>query len=475
MKKNNLFKIVGIVILFYCLLTWILPTATSFGVLDGATRNQIGVFYLAQVPFEAIGGFSNLFIFILLVGGFYGVLEASGVYKRLLNLFAKKFKGKEKIFLIALICLIAIISSISGLETGLFFIFPLLISILLVMGFDKLVALSATFGSTIVGMFGSTLSNTFYSVGNQNFSLKMTDGILGKIVLLVLGVGLLIFFTLDRVKKIKGQEKSTITKELEAELSEIKDDESKNKKPLWPLILIVDITLLILIIGTIGWEAIFGSNWFNTAHEWLMNLKIGEFAIFSKLFGSVPALGTWSGPLRYQYYSIFVILSIVILSIVYRIKPKECFEAFIGGIKKYIVPALLAILACSIFVFVFYFPVFNTIGTWIMQLSETFNIALTGLFTLLGSVFYTDFYYFSYYTLPYIGRVAGDANFYQLTNIMFVSLYSLAMLIAPTSVLMLLSLSTTGVSYKDWIKHIWKLFLSLLVVAFIVFSILLLI
>lgn len=474
MKKNNLFKIVGIVILLYCLLTWILPTATSFGALDGATRNQMGIFYLAQVPFEAIGGFSNLLVFILLVGGFYGVLEVSGVYKRLLNLFAKKFKGKEKIFLIALICLIAIISSITGLEIGLFFIFPLLISILLMMGFDKLVALSATLGATIVGMFGSTFSNTLYSAGNQTFALKMTDGILAKVILLVLGIGLLIFFTLDHVKKLNGKGKNDFSKSLE-EFAEIKEDESKNKRALWPMILIVDLVLLFLVLGTTGWEAIFGSNWFATAHQWLMELKIGEFAIFSKLFGSVSALGTWSGPLRFQYYSIFMILGIIALAIVYRIRPRECFEAFIGGIKKYIVTALLAIFACSSFVFIFYFPVFNTIGTWIMEISETFNIALTGLFTLLGSVFYADFYYFSYYTLPYIGRVAGDSNFYQLVNIMFTSLYSLAMLIAPTSVLLLLSLSITNVSYKDWLKHIWKLFLSLLIVAFIVFSILLLI
>ena len=110
-----------------------------------------------------------------------------------------------------------------------------------------------------------------------------------------------------------------------------------------------------------------------------------------------------------------------------------------------------------------------------MQLADKFNVALTGIFSLVGGVFYVDYYYYSYYVLPYIGQVAGDANLYSLVNIMFTSLYSLAMLIAPTSVLMLISLAVANVSYKEWIKHIWKLFLSLLVVAFIVFSIMLLI
>ena len=165
----------------------------------------------------------------------------------------------------------------------------------------------------------------------------------------------------------------------------------------------------------------------------------------------------------------------IVLSIVYKIKAKDAFDAFIEGVKKYLTTGLLAVLASSVFVFVYYFPVFNTIGTWIMQLSDSFNVALTGLFTLLGSVFYPDFYYYSYYTLSYIGNVAADANLYPLVNVMFTSLYGLAMLIAPTSILLLTSLSITGVSYKEWIKYIWKLFLSLLVVAFIVFSIMLLI
>ena len=474
-KRNSLFIALGIVILAYCLLTWILPTASSFGVLEGATRNQMGIFYLASIPFEAFGGFANLLVFILLVGGFYGILEVSGVYKKMLNLFADKFKGKEKIFLIALICLIAIISSVTGLEVGLFFMFPLVISLLLVMGYDKITALFATLGATIVGMFGSTFAGTLYSVGNQNFGLSMTDDILAKIVLFVLGTGILVFFTLMHVKNLSKKDKENAKEDLKVNLVDVKEDKEKSKKKIWPLILIIDLVLLFLILGTTVWEEIFGFNLFTDAYQWLMSLEIGKVAIFNKIFGGIQAFGTWTGPIRFQHYSFFILVASIVVAIVYKVKPSECFEGFVNGVKKYLVPALLAVLASSVFVFVFYFPVFNTIGTWIMQLSDTFNIALTGLFSLIGGVFYVDFYYYSYYVLSYVGQVAGDANFYSLINIMFTSLYSLAMLIAPTSVLMLISLAVTNVSYKEWVKHIWKLFLSLLVVSFIVFSIMLLI
>ena len=63
--------------------------------------------------------------------------------------------------------LIAIISSVVGLELGLFFIYPFVISLLLLMGYDKLTALTATLGATVVGIYGSTLSGVMYSVSNS--------------------------------------------------------------------------------------------------------------------------------------------------------------------------------------------------------------------------------------------------------------------------------------------------------------------
>ena len=103
------------------------------------------------------------------------------------------------------------------------------------------------------------------------------------------------------------------------------------------------------------------------------------------------------------------------------------------------------------------------------------NIATAGIYTLVNSVFYVDYYYFSYYVLSTLVSTISDTSVYPLLSVMFTNLYSLVMLVAPTSVLLLASLSITGVSYKEWIKFIWKLFLSLLVVSFIVFAILLLV
>ena len=51
-------------------------------------------------------------------------------------------------------------------------------------------------------------------------------------------------------------------------------------------------------------------------------------------------------------------------------------------------------------------------------------------------------------------------------------MYGLTALVAPTSLVLLAALSYLKVSYKDWLKAVWKLALELFVVLLVVFIIL---
>ena len=50
-------------------------------------------------------------------------------------------------------------------------------------------------------------------------------------------------------------------------------------------------------------------------------------------------------------------------------------------------------------------------------------------------------------------------------------MYGLAMLVAPSSVLLIASLGYTETNYGSWLKHIWKVVLELLVVLLVIFLI----
>ena len=165
----------------------------------------------------------------------------------------------------------------------------------------------------------------------------------------------------------------------------------------------------------------------------------------------------------------------VAIAIAYRTKFDECFEGFVDGIKSFVVPTILTILACSVFVFVYYNPVLTTVSKLLLDATDGFNVALSGIYAIINSVFYVDYYYLAYSVLYSITSVYDDTAVLSILSVMFTNLYSLVMLIAPTSVLLLVSLSISEVKYTEWVKFIWKLALTLLIVSFIVFSIMLLV
>ena len=100
--------------------------------------------------------------------------------------------------------LIAIIVSITGLQLGIIFVFPFIISIIVLMGYNKLVAATVTVGSTIVGLIGTTLgtSTTYYI--NTILNTQYNNEMLTKFILLVIGLALLIYNVIVYANKTKN-------------------------------------------------------------------------------------------------------------------------------------------------------------------------------------------------------------------------------------------------------------------------------
>ena len=80
MKKHNTVKVVLIVILLFLLLSWILPAAYYSSSYVEQGRVQMGLFDLVNYPFTSLSYFGYIALFIILVGGFYGVLNKIPAY-----------------------------------------------------------------------------------------------------------------------------------------------------------------------------------------------------------------------------------------------------------------------------------------------------------------------------------------------------------------------------------------------------------
>ena len=497
MKKNNLFKAIGFVILLYILISWIVPVIYGITGTKAEVGYQIGFVSIVSVIANTFSGFGSVVFFVFLVGGFYGVLKATGAYDKMMTAFSKVAAKHRTGWLIGIIVGMTLIASISGLDLGLLIVYPFLIGLILKLGYDKLVALAATVGATIVGMYGALFANTMYGLNVQVLTgTKMGTGIVSKIILLAVGLGLLLVLTLcyakknskpvkldakketgkKVVKETKKSPKKNANKKPAAKVEKKKEEKPKKEKKAkkergsLPAFITVGILFLVFILGTTGWAAIFGvdQSIFEKAHSWWTEFTVGGFPILNKLFGGIGAFGSWFDPTRFSTYCMLLLLAMVVIVLFYRKSIGETFEGFVEGIKSFTVPVIITVLVCSVFVFVYYNPVLGPVTELLIKATDGFNVTLASLYTLINSFFYVDYYYFAASTLVTLAQNYTDASTQAVLSVMYVSLYSVVMLVAPTSLILMIGLSISETKYTEWLKFIWILAVTLLLVAFVV-------
>ncbi len=543
MKKHNILKVILLSILVVFVCTWIFPSI-SFDYQAGlqvGERAQLGIFdFFNQIPEIQFPYFAYIILVVLAIGMFYGVSYRIPAYRALLDKIVKSFSGKESIFLALSIILIALIVSVTGISFGILFVFPFVISIILLMGYNKLVAASVTVGATMIGMIGTTLgvSATYSYYSNGILGTDIYTEMITRIILLAIGLVLLIYHVTTYAKKTKNgtdkvlelvpaeiKQSNKVIAQVEDAKIEVKEVSSKKKEKttskkdtkstvkskttkdsktsstkkttkktkaydlktkeekvvvksskkvlIWPYALIFDFVLIVMAVSMFDWNGIFEVKWFSNALEAIQNFKIAGFPIFSKILGqSVTAFGQWS--LNYEI-PLFIILITCLLAFIYGLKFDEFLDAIIDGIKKALRPAIYMFLIYLVLIITVTSSFHLHIVKFLLDLFKGFNVITMTFVAMISSIFSVDNTYVVSQTLPYVTTVITDTTLYPLISVIFQAIYGLAMLIAPTSVILLGTLTYLDVSYGQWFKHIWKLFLELLVILVIIFFILFLI
>ena len=223
-----------------------------------------------------------------------------------------------------------------------------------------------------------------------------------------------------------------------------------------PFVVILVLTMIVAILGMYNWYYAFGIDVFNNLYDNIMKVKIGDFPIFEHLFSGSSQFGYWSN----VDFIALVIFASMLIAWLYKVKVNDYIEAFIGGVKKWLPTAIYAVLASVIFSVVYQAlssqtgTIVDTINAKIFELSDGFNVVFTGAASLIGSFFFNDLYYLLYDMSSFISGY--DATTLPIAGLLVQSVYGVAMLIFPTSVVLIAGLSLFNVSYKQWMKYIWK-------------------
>ena len=466
MKKTGLFKIIMFILIGMTVATWIFSASMyQEGNLAELGMLNVGFFDFFSLLFRSFSFtyFVQIFILLISIGALYGVLEKTGKYRAWIEKIVKNLKGRKLLFLILSSFVIALLTSVFDYGIILFIFFPLIISIVLAMGYDKVTACLTTFGALLVGVIGSTTGYNTSGVVAEILSVKVATAIYYKLALLGFSYAVLLFFL----------SKAKISSKVEDD--QFAGEKISNKYSVASIIVVLSILFVFLVIGCTKWQKVFNVDAFSKLHETVTTyspklpyahvttdgIDSGkqEVAIFAKILGQGNALGEW----QYAEMAILCFFASLLLGWLYRIK--NIFACMYEGAKKMLKPALMVLFTYTVVYFAGNQMFYPTIAKLLLGITNKFSVFFGSITMFLGSFFHVDMLYVANYVVPQVAA-SGASN--SLTVLLAQGIYGVTMFIAPTSYLLVLGLTYLEIPYKEWVKRTWKLCLALLVIVEIV-------
>ncbi len=464
LKQHGMLKIIGIILLLLILVSNVLPgrgeNLYRIGLLDTELN------YLSIV----LQNFSYIFLYVLAIGGFYGVLSKVPSYKKLLDNIVTKVKPQGKRFVYITALIFAVVASLTGMTMPLFIFVPFVVTIIMLLGYDKLVAFSATFVSIVVGYMGgvfvSFLDPNTYSMSTYEEFVGVEEKLANtfpKLLLLFAGVALLIYFMSKHIKNVEAKKvKYELTDNSELLVTEVKGNYKDIKT--WPLVVILSLLFVIIVLGMVPWNTLFGIDVFKKFHEWLIALSINKIPVIPTILSSnLQAFGEWNmgSNILASYVHLTLVLTIttVIISLVSKMKLNETIDNYLDGMKKVFPTALLLTISFTVLVFAYN----NGFIEGVISGYGKFNYGVSSLLAFLGCIINVDLIWILIGIFTPITKLITDESIYSSVALLFQGIYSIFMLVGPTSIFLILGLSYFDIPYTTWLKYIWRFILALVV------------
>lgn len=516
-KKRSIssFTILVIMLIALAIITVVMGAMGVEGV-EGAT--------LANVATAPVKGFTDALpvcLFVLILGGFLGIVTETGALDAGIAALVKKLKGNELILIPILMFIFSIGGTTYGMceETVPFYL--LLAATMVAAGFDSVVGAAVVLLGAGCGVLGSTVNP--FAVGAAVDSLSTSDLAINQGTIIMLGVilwlvtlAISIVFVMRYAKKVKANKGSTILslqeqEDMKAEFGEaqqeaiVTESTPKGEKTMTgrqkASLAVFALTFVIMIIGFIPWGD-FNVDLFNAGAQveevttqvtgddvaavW-SDAEGSEIAFSGDVSGTVTAeeemAPGWSAlltglPLGQWYFdeaSTWFLIMAIIIGIIGGVSESRFVKAFINGCADMMSVVLIIALARSITVLMgetgLDMWILNNAANALNGLSAIIFAPLSFLLYIVLSFLIPSSSGMATVSMPIMGPLANSLGFSTDVMIMIFSAGSgLVNLFTPTSGAIMGGLALAKIEYSTWLKFGGKLFIVLGVVCAIILT-----
>lgn len=398
--------------------------------------------------FGELFGAIDVAMFVLIIGGFLGVTMKTGAINAGIAWVVAKLKGKEKWMFPILMTIFAIGGTSYGMAEETLAFYALIITVMLAAGYDGLSAGALILLGAGIGCLGSTVNPFATGIASGFAGTTISEGLIGRIVLLVIGTIIGIIFVMRYAEKVKKDPSKSL-------IYDQKEDLEKQ------------------FLSSSGEGTDFGK--FTTRHKVI--LLFFFLAFVTMVYGVIPwedlgiAVPTWWWWFP-EMTSNFLLFGILI-GIIGRLPEKDLVNTFVDGARDMLGVALIIGVARGITVIMNNGLITDTVLYW----AESAVQGLGGIgFILVTYLLYIPLSFLipstSGLATVSMPIMAPLSSFAGVPAYLVVTAYQAASglvnLVTPTSAVVMGGLAIAKVGYGTWLKFVWPVLLLLAVLSVIV-------
>lgn len=449
----------GLTILM-AVLTWILPAGQyqrvanealgkdapvpgSYQLVEAAPQ---GVFDVLMAPiagfYNQASGMANAIdvsLFVLVIGGFLGVVNATGAINTGIERVMVRLKGREKWMIPALMLLFAAGGTTYGMAEETLAFYVILLPLMIAVGYDALVGVAVIMVGAGIGVLGSTINPFSTAIASNAAGIPFTQGMALRLAILALGWLICVAYVMRYAERVRKDPSASLVAELKAsnEAHFLRNRESHRDAVL-------------------------------TGRQKLVLLLFG--ATFAAMVWGVALQGWWMAEM-----SALFLASAIAVGLVGWMGEKPFTNAFVDGARDLLGVALVIGLARGIVVIMDQGRITDTIlhafEGWISGMSDVAFVnalfATEGLLSLLVPST-SGLAVLSMPILAPLSDFAGVPRHLAVTA--FQTAIGITNLVTPTYAVVVGALAIGHVPYQRWVRFIWPLMVLLALLSMVSLS-----
>ena len=388
-------------------------------------------YYNTGVLFGAI----DVALFIIVIGGFLGVTMRTGAIQTGIGALVARLRGKERWMIPILMMVFALGGSTYGMAEESLAFYTLVIAVMIAAGYDALTGAAVVLIGCGIGTLGSTINPFATGIASGFAGVSISDGLLSRLIILVVGLGLGIFFVMRYAERVKRDPSRSVVHHLkvanEAHFSAQGQEgdivmTSRDKT----ILAVFGLAFLVMMYGVIPWE----------------DMGIG-----------IPTLWWWFPEMTASF-----ILFSVVIGLIGRMSETDLTNSFVDGARDLLGVALIIGIARGITVVMTNGGVTDTVLHWAEQAVEGLGpvafVVVVFLLFLPLSFLIPSSSGLATVSMPIIAPLAAFVGVQaDLIVTAFQSASGLMNLFIPTSAVVMGGLAIARVPYGTYLRWVWPL------------------